>query len=718
MVEVRYSCKFESYPEVRRCQPETCKTKLVTAGKTATLIKYLVKYDSPIYIGFSFYICIMIKRTEFRALRFLQNIENYHSISFVNGWTITDFTDIYPLGTATHSDCGYTWSITVSGGFNLVHGSNSSQYYRDCYLIFNLTTGESEIYFKINPTDKTAVTVAGIFTDSTIAIPEAFDNSDVDFATLLHFTECGSDCIQTISMNVVFPTDTEASDIELTYTGGSDTTSYGTASAMATYFKNYFAALGFKATSSGASLWVIFNPEAGFNPTNGYNLLDSVVFTVQGAEPPYPYELEPTFRYGEICCNDEYCNLLNLPQGSRMSGFGLHEGQWHYESKATLSYAECDCGAELEAVTGEAFAIPLMTDKTVILYDFTFDLLNKPQFQFYLRSNTDVGVENINRITENNEYGTGTVNFGKFSGTSGDAAIGLTSYGWTTAANDGYTGHNQISFNGLGTSCAGAGFDGRLWSIDINLNTPAIQRYTVDIYFYAKNIMPTDHILQVYVNGATLNALTMTAVVFADTIYTTSVTITVASGPQTVTIGLALSDGSGNIKVSTGANDFVTVFANVRRVYLSDVNYLVGSSDAFKSCKTCHSKQFEHLNTGLENGFPGHLVGGFDIAFPVEMQKTDKKLNRQDTVYITSKGYHIELSSMTDMEEQYTISPWLSESQAEFMSLAFGLTPFTLDSVAFAEASPMEMEYDKIDSAVKCRVALLRDGWNKNRSLC
>lgn len=112
------------------------------------------------------------------------------------------------------------------------------------------------------------------------------------------------------------------------------------------------------------------------------------------------------------------------------------------------------------------------------------------------------------------------------------------------------------------------------------------------------------------------------------------------------------------------------------------------------------------------------LVGGFDIAFPIEMQKTDKKLNRQDTVYVTSKGYHIELSSMTDMEEQYTISPWLSESQAEFMALAFGLTPFTLDSVAFAEASPMEMEYDRIDSAVKCRVALLRDGWNKNRSLC
>ena len=40
----------------------------------------------------------MIKRTEFRALRFLQNIENYHSISFAEGWTISDFTDIYPLG--------------------------------------------------------------------------------------------------------------------------------------------------------------------------------------------------------------------------------------------------------------------------------------------------------------------------------------------------------------------------------------------------------------------------------------------------------------------------------------------------------------------------------------------------------------------------------------------------------------------------------------------
>ena len=158
----------------------------------------------------------MIKRTEFRALRFLQNIENYHSISLVNGWTISDFTDIYPLGAATHNDCGYTWSITTASGYNLVHGSNSSPYYRDCYLIFNLSTGESEIYFKIDPTDKAAVTVAGIDTDSSIATPEAFDNTDADFATLLHFTDCGSDYVQTVSINVIFPTDTEASECIVT----------------------------------------------------------------------------------------------------------------------------------------------------------------------------------------------------------------------------------------------------------------------------------------------------------------------------------------------------------------------------------------------------------------------------------------------------------------------------------------------------------------------
>ena len=660
----------------------------------------------------------MIKRTEFRALRFLQNIENYHSISLVNGWTISDFTDIYPLGAATHNDCGYTWSITTASGFNLVHGSNSSPYYRDCYLLFNLSTGESEIYFKIDPTDKAAVTVAGIDTDSSIATPEAFDNTDVDFATLLHFTDCGSDCVQTVSINVIFPTDTEASDIVLTYTGGSDTTSYGTASAMATYFKNYFAALGFKATSSGGSLWVIFNPEIGFNPTNGYNILDSVVFTVQGAEPPYPYKLDIEYRYGEICC-DDFCNQLPIPYGSRMSGFGLHEGVWYYENEATLSYAECDCGTELLKVSGTVEAIPLMTGKTVILHDFTMDLQGKSQFEFYLWSHTDVGVENINRITENNEYGFGTANFGKFSGTSGDSAIGITSYGWTTTANDGFLGHNQIKNNGLGSSCPGAGFDAKIWTIDMITN-PNIQRYTIEIYFYAKDVMPTNQILTVYVDHdvVALTAIGSAVVSAYNTIYAATASITVPAGVQTVTIGLALCNGYGDFIASTGANDFVTVFANVRRAYLSDVNYLVGHSQSFSACKSCYNMQFEHENTGLENGFPGHLVGGWDIAFPVELQKISQKLTRDDTVYITSRGNHIELSSMTDKEEQYAIVQPLTDSQAEFLSLAFGLTPFTLDSVGYAESAPMEMDYQKIDKSTVAKVVLVRDGWNKNRSLC
>jgi len=646
------------------------------------------------------------------------NIENYHSISFAEGWTISDFTDIYPLGSATHNDCGYTWSITTASGYNLVHGSNSSPYYRDCYLLFNLSTGESEIYFKIDPTDKAAVTVAGIDTDSSIATPEAFDNTDVDFATLLHFVDCGSDCIQTVSINVIFPTDTEASDIELTYTGGSDTTSYGTASAMATYFKNYFAALGFKATSSGASLWVIFNPEIGFNPVNGYNILDSVVFTVQGAEPPYPYKLDIEYRYGEICC-DDFCNQLPIPYGSRMSGFGLHEGVWYYENEATLSYAECDCGTELLEVSGTVEAIPLMTGKTVILHDFTMDLQGKSQFEFYLRSHTDVGVEKINRITENNEYGFGTANFGKFSGTSGDSAIGITSYGWTTTANDGFLGHNQIKNNGLGSSCPGAGFDAKIWTIDMITN-PNIQRYTIEIYFYAKDVMPTNDTLRVYVDGNVvyLDALDKAAVGAYNTIYAATASITVPAGVQTVTIGLALCNGYGDFIASTGANDFVTVFANVRRAYLSDVNYLVGHSQSFSTCKSCYNMQFEHENTGLENGFPGHLFGGWDIAFPVELQKISQKLTRDDTVYITSRGNHIELSSMTDKEEQYAIVQPLTDSQAEFLSLAFGLTPFTLDTISYAESAPMEMDYQKIDKSTVAKVVLVRDGWNKNRSLC
>ena len=659
----------------------------------------------------------MIKRTEFRALRFLMNIENYHSTSFINGWTITDFTDIYPLGFATHEDCGYTWSIATGSGFNLVHGSNSSPYYRDCYLLFNLTTGDSEIYLKIDPTDKAAVTIAGISTDSSIASPEAFDNTDVDFATLLHFTDCGSDCVQTISINVTFPTDTEASDIQLTYTGGSETTSYGTASAMATYFKNYFAALGFKATSSGASLWVIFNPEIGFDPPNGYNILDSVVFEVQGAGEPYPYNLDVNFNYGEICC-DDFCNQLPIPYGSRMSGFGLHEGVWYYENEATLSYAECDCGAELIETDGTVEAIPLMTGKTVILYDFTMDLQGKSQFEFYLRNHTSVGVEKINRITENNEYGTGTANFGKFSGTSGDAAIGITAYGWTTTANDGFLGYNQIKNNGLGSSCSGAGFDGKLWTFDMITNLPNIQRYTIDIYFYAKDVLPTDGTVQVYISGATVNASAVGIALLANTIYTAAVTITVPAGIQTVTIGLGLSDGSGNIIPSTGTNDYVTVFANVQRFFPADVNQFIGHSQSFSACKSCYNKQFEHENTGLENGFPGHLVGGWDIAFPIELQKISQKLNRDDTVYITSKGNHIELSSMTDKEEQYAIVQPLTDSQAEFLSLAFGLTPFTLDSIGYAESAPMEMDYQRIDKSTIAKVVLVRNGWNKNRSLC
>lgn len=661
----------------------------------------------------------MIKRTEFRALRFLQNIENYHSISFINGWTIADFTDIYPLGSATHEDCGYTWSIATGSGFNLVHGSNASPYYRDCYLLFNLTTGESDIYFKIDPTDKAAVTIAGISTDSSIASPEAFDNTDVDFATLLHFTDCLSDCVQTISINVTFPTDTEASDIQLTYTGGSETTSYGTASAMATYFKNYFNSLGFKATSSGATLWVIFNPEIGFDPANGYVILDSVVFEVQGAGEPYPYNLDVNFNYGEICC-DDFCNQLPIPYGSRMSGFGLHEGVWYYENEATLSYAECDCGTELLDAVGTVEAIPLMTGKTVILHDFTMDLQGKSQFEFYLRANSQIGIEEINRITENNEYGTGTANFGKFSGTSGDTALNvITGAGWTATANDGFTGHNKIRDNGYGTTSPAA-TQGVMWTIDMITNLPNIQRYTIEIYFYAKDVMPTNHILIVYVNGigVALTALGSAVVTAYNTIYAATASITVPAGIQTVTIGLGLSDGSGNIVPSTGTNDYVTVFANVQRAYLADVNYFVGHSQSFKTCKSCYNKQFEHENTGLENGFPGHLVGGWDIAFPIELQKISQKLTRDDTVYITSKGNHIELSSMTDKEEQYALVQPLTDSQAEFLSLAFGLTPFTLDTISYAESAPMEMDYQRIDKSTIAKVVLVRNGWNKNRSLC
>lgn len=664
----------------------------------------------------------MIKRTEARALRFALNIRDYELVGIGLGWpSISDFNDVYPLGTTDHDDCGYNWSFTTDGDYNLLSGIHPSNYFRNCYALINLTDADTVIYFKTDPTDKATVTLAGLLAgDSTVSEYSTFNDEPISYPTLLNFRPCtDSLCTQTAQITVTFPTDSEASDVELTYTGGIETTSYGLPSAMALYFQAYFEALGFRAFVSGGRLRVQYNPLTGSNPTNGYEILTTAAFEIQGAEAPYPYNLDTNLVTNEICCTDNYCKSWTLPYGSRFSGFGLFNDVWQYEENALIEYAECDCGDSLQETNGTATAITLTTGETVILHDFTMDILNTNKFQFNLSMvSAGAGVENINRITEDNLFGFGTANFGKFSGTSGDTALNVyPGVGWTATANDSFFGANQILNNGYGTT-APILTQGLMWTIDLNMNNPTSQLYNVQIYLYSKDGMPSDDTVQVYISGATVGINAAAIITAPNDIEIAGCTFVVDAGVQTVTIGLGLSDGAGNIIVSTGTNDYVTVYARVRRVFIDQETVIKGqSTQVFDSCSNCYVKQFEHENTMLENGFPGHLVGGWDIAYPVELEKLNIKNQLDKTEYVTSRGNHIQLNSMSDKQIEYQ-TEWITEDQADFIYLSFGLTPFLLDNIEYALVDGIEWEKaDKLD-AYQGGLSLFVNSWNKNRNLC
>lgn len=671
----------------------------------------------------------MIKRTEARALRFAQNIANYELVGIGLGWaSIVDFNDVYPLGSATHQDCGYTWSFTTDGSYNLLSGVHPSAYFRNCYALINLTNADTVIYFKTDPTDKTLVVIADMVdgTDTSLTPYTDFNNESIDFPTLLNFVSCDSNqCTQQAQITVTFPTDTEASDIELTYTGGTETTAYGLPSAMALHFQAYFEVLGFRAWVDGGTLRVLYNPLSGFNVPNGFEILSSAVFEVQGAGGGYPYELDTNLQTNEVCCTDNYCKSWLLPYGKRLAGFGIFNGAWEYEENAKIYFSECNCGANIQEVNSEPVAITLTTGETIIPFDFTNDLAGVNKFQFTVSmvtpNETMPYVEQINRITEDNDYGNGTANFGKFSGTSGDAALNVTPYaGWSYTANDSYFGANQILMNGLGVSCAGAGADGIIFDISVNLNTPTNQRYTVEVYFYAKGLAPTDQEIKIYINGATINAQTIApAVSIPNQLYSVAATITVNSGSQTVNIGIRLGDGlGGDLPLSTGANDFVIVYAQIHRAWIAAEEIDKGqSSQVFEACNSCYVRQFQKEDVQLENGFPGHLVGGWSVAFPVELEKLNIKHTNQSTEYETSRGYHLQLNALHNKQIEFQTN-WLTEDQADFIYLAFGLTPFLLDGIEYAMVEGIEWEKaDKLD-AYQGSLSLFKNEWNKNRSLC
>jgi hypothetical protein len=668
----------------------------------------------------------MIKRTEARALRFAQNIANYELVGIGLGWaSIVDFQNIYPLGSPTHQDCGYTWEFTTDGNYNLLSGVHPSAYFRNCYALINLTTADTVIYFKTNPTDKTLVVIADVVngTDTTITPYTDFNNESIDFSTLLDFVSCDTNqCTMTAQITVTFPTDNEASDIELTYTGGSNTTAYGLPNAMTTYFQAYFEGLGFRAWAIGGTLRVLYNPLTAFNVYNGFEILSSAVFAVQGAGEGYPYELDTNLITNEVCCTDNYCKSWLLPYGKRLAGFALFNGAWEYEENAKIYFSECDCGANIQEVNNQPSAITLTTGETIIPFDFTNDLTGTNKFQFTLAMVTPNEAmpfeEQINRITEDNDYGNGTANFGKFSGTSGDTALNVfPGVGWTGTSNDAYFGATEILYNGFG-SASPILTQGIMWTIDLNLSTPTTQKYTVEIYFYSKGGLPADDTIQVYVSGATIGAAANGVVLIADTIYSASAVITVPAGSQTVTIGLGLSDGAGNIIVSTGTNDYVTVYASVKRAWIAAEEIDKGqSSQVFEACNSCYVKQFQKEDVELENGFPGHLVGGWSVAFPVELEKLNIKHTSDSTEYETSRGYHLQLNALHNKQIEFQTN-WITEDQADFIYLAFGLTPFLLDGIEYAMVDGIEWEKaDKLD-AYQGSLSLFKNEWNKNRSLC
>lgn len=666
----------------------------------------------------------MIKRTEARALRFAQNIANYELIGIGLGWSsIADFTDVYPLGSATHQDCGYTWSFTTDGSYNLLSGVHPSAYFRNCYALINLTNADTVIYFKTDPTNKTLVVIADVVngTDTTITPYTDFNNENIDFPTLLNFVSCdSSQCTQQAQITVTFPTDSEASDVELTYTGGIETTSYGLPSAMALYFQAYFEVLGFRAWVDGGTLRVLYNPLSGFNVPNGFEILSSAVFEVMGAPGGgYPYELDTNLQTNEVCCTDNYCKSWLLPYGKRFAGFGIFNGLWQYEQNALIEYADCDCGESIQGINGTAAAITLTTGETVIMYDFGMNLQNTNKFQFNLSMvSASAGVENINRITEDNLFGFGTANFGKFSGTSGDTDLNVfPGAGWASTANDSYFGANKILYNGYGTT-APILTQGLMWTIDLTLNNPTSQLYSVEIYLYAKTVMPADDTVQVYISGASVGINAAAIITSPNDIELAGCTFVVDAGVQTVTIGLGLSDGAGNIIVSTGTNDYVTVYARVRRVFFEQETVYKGQSkQVFEACNSCYVKQFQKEDVELENGFPGHLVGGWSVAFPVELEKLNIKHTNQSTEYETSRGYHLQLNALHNKQIEFQTN-WLTEEQADFIYLAFGLTPFLLDGIEYAMVEGIEWEKaDKLD-AYQGSLSLFRNEWNKNRSLC
>ena len=662
----------------------------------------------------------MIKRQEARALRYALNLINYHFLTVFYGYSaITDMSDIYPLGTATVQDVGYTWSITTASGYNLVSGITADTNYRNCFAMIDNSTGFGVVYFKIDPTDKTAVSIAGIIAgDDSIAEYDTFNNEIGDFPTLMEFESCVSDCDTYYNITVTFPKDTEASDIQLDhYNGYSDTTNYSIF-GLAAYFAAHFSGLGFGVRVNGETLTVIYNQT--YKPTDGISILDSVVFTVLGAGAPYPYNLDTNPQQGTFCC-PEPCYKWPLPVGKRFAGIGLTNETWHWAGLARMQFTECDCGSEMQDVNNQPFAVPLTDGRTAIFYDFTNDYTGN-DFSFSIRElSHEAGayVQEINEITTNNNYGYGSANFGRFTGTSGDASVDVVSgTGWSLTANDEFTGNTEILYNGQGSSCL-AGASGTIWSLPLTVNNPVLQLYLCDIYFYAKDVMPTDIYLKAFVTGDTGNFASLATVLTANTIYKCPLSFIVNSGAQNISIGLKLVNILGNdLPLSTGVNDFVTVYAYLRRSFISPQNALIGyTKQVFENCNSCYIHDYLHENTQLENGFPGNLVGGWDIAFPVELAKESVDFKKDRTTYRTSDGFFLELNSQSDKQTTWKTN-WITENQLDFLFLAFGLSPFMLDAVQVAEAESLSPEYDSLMDMYNGSIVLSVDGWNKSRSLC
>jgi hypothetical protein len=632
--------------------------------------------------------------------------------------------DIFPITqfqpNNSHQDCGYTWSISTGGAYNLLSGITTSPYYRNCYALINITTGIGQVFFKKDPKNKAAVTVNGILSDNTVALAESFNDNVPDFPALMEFNDCLSDCQKTAQITVTFPNDTEASDIQLIHIGYSTNVNYSTPNALATLFSAYYQGLGFRTIVKGGTLIVQYMPNVGDKVTNGIEILDSTVFTVLGFGAPYPYILDTNYIENEICCDDD-CYNWPLPIGHRFAGFAWVNDSWDWEGPARMNYTECNCGAILQEESYAPVVIPLIDGRVLAAYDFSMNLARKCNYSFNLymlsHDNNNPYSDPINMITPNNAYGSGKINFGRLIGTSGDDIIGLVpGGGWNVSQNSAYIGNNKVSNVGVGLS-AGAGASGLLFYVNLDLNEETAQQYSVQIFFYAKDTLPADPHVKVHVQGATINFDYDAQCSFANQMYFVGSVFTAQQGLSLVSIGIKLHDGNGNdLPSTTGNNNYVVCFVRLNRFFPTQQSVFKGHSATFSNQNNCNIKDFLHKNVQLENGFPGHLLGGWDIAFPIELNEFKSSIKTQDTKYVTSSGRHIQLNSRSDWEESYN-TKWMAKNQVQFVALAFGLTPFELDYEDFALQS-VEIEKLQGRKLYKADITITKDGWNVNRNLC